>query len=51
MDLQTELAKTTILIEKSTRERLSSVGKHGETYDNIINRIMDEWEAQQKVKV
>jgi len=31
---------TTILVEKETRERLRSFGKKGETYDEILRRLM-----------
>jgi hypothetical protein len=32
---------TTIKIRKETRDVLKSVGKKGETYDEIINRLLD----------
>jgi len=32
---------TTIKIRKETRDVLKSVGKKGETYDGIINRLLD----------
>jgi hypothetical protein len=31
---------TTIPLEKETRERLRSFGKKGETYDQILRRLM-----------
>ncbi len=31
---------TTILVEKETRERLRSFGRKGETYDQILRRLM-----------
>lgn len=31
---------TTIPVEKETRERLRSFGKKGETYDQILRRLM-----------
>ena len=34
--------KTQINILKSTRERLRTFGKKGETWDELLNRIMDE---------
>jgi hypothetical protein len=34
------LMATTILVEKETRERLRSFGKKGETYDQILRRLM-----------
>ncbi len=38
-DMSGEL--TTIKIRKETRDVLKSVGKKGETYDEIINRLLD----------
>ncbi|MDH5448745.1 MAG: hypothetical protein OEY24_04950 [Candidatus Bathyarchaeota archaeon] len=32
---------TSIKIKKSTRDVLKSVGKKSETYDDIINRLLD----------
>lgn len=32
---------TSIKIRKETRDVLKSVGKKGETYDDIINRLLD----------
>ena len=32
---------TTIKVKKETRDVLKSVGKKGETYDDIINRLLD----------
>lgn len=34
------MSKTTIQIDTKTRDRLSAIGKHGETYDDIINRLL-----------
>jgi predicted DNA-binding protein len=33
--------KTTIELSKRTRERLKELGKKGETYDSIINRLIE----------
>jgi len=33
---------TSIKIRKSTRDRLKKIGRKGETYDDIINRLIDE---------
>ena len=35
--------KGVILIEKATRERLKDLGAKRETYDDIINRLIDEY--------
>ena len=37
--MQEEL--TSIKIRKKTRDVLKSIGKKGETYDDIINRLLD----------
>jgi len=34
------MATTTIPLEKDTRDRLRLLGKKGETYDQILNRLM-----------
>jgi hypothetical protein len=34
------MATTTIPVEKDTRDRLRSFGKKGETYDEILKRLM-----------
>ena len=34
------MPKTTIQIETSTRDKLNAIGKRGETYDEIINRLL-----------
>jgi hypothetical protein len=34
------MATTTIPLEKVTRDRLRSLGKKGETYDQILKRLM-----------
>jgi predicted DNA-binding protein len=35
------MAKTTISIEEETRDRLADIGKKRETYDTILNEIID----------
>ena len=39
---------TTIRVSKKTRERLARFGRKGETYDNLINRILDKIETNKK---
>jgi hypothetical protein len=34
------MATTTIPLEKETRDRLRSLGSKGETYDQIVKRLM-----------
>ncbi|MCK4477408.1 hypothetical protein KAU88_02630 [Candidatus Bathyarchaeota archaeon] len=42
---------TSIKIRKETRDVLKSVGKKGETYDSIINRLLDRVLRRKKAKV
>ena len=35
------MAKTTIQIEQETRKMLLRLGKKGETYDDIIRKLME----------
>lgn len=35
------MIKSTILIKDTTRERLKNRGIKGETYDSLINRLLD----------
>ena len=37
--------RTTLDISKLTRERLHEVGRHGESFDTIINRILDSYKV------
>ena len=34
------MEETTIQIKKETREKIFNLGKKGESYDDIINRVM-----------
>ena len=36
--------KTTIPVSKKVRERLKKYGNKGETYDELLNRLLDEVE-------
>lgn len=35
------MAKVTILVDSSTRERLKYIGRKGQTYDQIIAELLD----------
>jgi predicted CopG family antitoxin len=35
------MSKTTIILEKATRERLRQLGIKGQSYDDVINRLID----------
>lgn len=40
--------RTTIQISKKTRDHLDNMGKGGESYDMILNRLMDTIEGKTK---
>ena len=40
--------KSTILIREATRERLKQTGKKGETYDQLINQLLDHKNPQER---
>lgn len=40
----------TIKLKKETYERLRSHGNMGESFDDLINRILDEWENENNEK-
>ena len=46
---KTNTTTTTIRIEKSTKDRLESIGKMSDTYDTVINRLIDEYIKDTKV--
>ena len=37
---------TTIPLTKQTRDRLRQVGRKGETYDQLLNRLIDSFEEK-----
>jgi len=39
---------TTIQLEKKTRDRLMDLGKKGDTYDDVINKLADFWQKRKK---
>jgi len=39
---------TTVQLEKNTRDRLMSLGKKGESYDQIINKLVDFWSKKKR---
>jgi len=41
--LKTVLAKTSIQVEEGTRNKLKDIGKKGESYDAIINRLLKDY--------
>ncbi len=39
---------TTIRLKKETVEKLKELGKKGETYEDIVNRLIELWKKLQK---
>lgn len=39
-----------MVIHRQTVDRLREIGRFGETYDSLINRLLDEREAFQEAK-
>jgi TnpA family transposase len=35
------MVKSTILVQNRTRERLKHIGEKGQTYDDLINQLID----------
>lgn len=38
---------TTIPLDESTKDRLSEHGEHRESWDELVNRVLDDVEARQ----
>jgi len=45
------MQKTTIQLEKSTAEKLRGLGVMGDTYDTLIQRLMEEYMIMKKIDV
>ena len=41
-----EMEFTTIQVKKGTRERLKKLGRKGDTYNDIITRLLKEYEGR-----
>lgn len=37
------MPRTTISLDTETRDRLKSLGRKGETYDELVNRLIDHY--------
>jgi hypothetical protein len=50
MPQQTEdaMAATSLRVRPETRDRLNGIGVRNESYDDIINRVLDELETLKK---
>jgi len=47
MDMPTKIPET-IRISKKNAERLITIGKFGETFDDVLGRILDGWEEEKR---
>jgi predicted DNA-binding protein len=37
------VGRTTISLDEETRDRLKALGRKGETYDDLVNRLIDHY--------
>lgn len=37
------MSRTTVSMDEETRDRLKALGRKGETYDDLINRLIDHY--------
>ena len=47
---QDVMAATSIRVTTDTRDRLNAAGLRNESYDDIINRILDEYQEYEDIK-
>lgn len=45
---ETDMVRTTIVVDTTTREKLKKFGSKGETYDAVILRLMKHYEVSKK---
>jgi len=48
MIMENDLSRTTIVVDTSTRDKLKKFGTKGETYEEIILRLMKHYEVSKK---
>lgn len=48
MIMENDLSRTTIVVDTSTRDKLKKFGTKGETYEEIILRLMKHYEMSKK---
>jgi hypothetical protein len=44
--IETLMTKTTVKIEMTTRDRLAMLGRKNDSFDTIINKLLDEHEGK-----
>jgi hypothetical protein len=44
MTMKDSLGRTTLVVDTSTRDKLKQFGSKGETYEDIIKKLMDYYE-------
>jgi len=42
------MSKTTIQMNKTTRKRLSDIGRKNQSYDTLLNELIDFWMENKK---
>ena len=43
MEESSIMSRTTLVVDTSTREKLKKLGLKGETYEDIILKLLDHW--------
>ena len=46
MNIVQDMTRTTIVLDTDTRERLKKLGSKGESYDQIVLRLLDFYETK-----
>lgn len=48
MNMNTDMVRTTIVMDTSTREKLKHYGGKGDTYEDIILKLMKHYDSKDK---
>jgi len=43
-----EMPRTSVQMSMATRDRIKTVGRMGDSYEDVINRLIDFWEQHHK---
>lgn len=49
-DIESKMVRTTIVLDSSIREKLKQYGTKGDTYEDIIIKLMKSYDASGKTK-
>ena len=48
MEIEETMSRTTIVVDTSIRDKLKQYGVKGETYENIIVKLMHFWDKEHR---